>query len=60
MPKYAKTLNEIAKKKSIELKLLRNLKAVNISKREAIFEIMDMDKKPTGELEVQKVNFFKF
>lgn len=55
MPKYAKTLNEIIKKKSIELKLLRNLKAVDISKREATFELIGMDNKPTGEIEVQKV-----
>ncbi|CAG9533292.1 unnamed protein product [Cercopithifilaria johnstoni] len=57
VPKYAEALNEIVKKKSIELKLFRNLKAVNISKREAIFELMGMDNKPTGELEIQKFDF---
>lgn len=58
VPKYAKALNEIARKKSIELKLLRNLKAVDILKREATFELMGTDNKPTGELEIQKVYFF--
>lgn len=60
VPKYAKALNEIAEAKSIELKLLRNLKAVNIAKQEAAFEILGIDGKPTGELEIQKVPFFFF
>ncbi|KAK6113558.1 hypothetical protein QQG55_52130 [Brugia pahangi] len=55
VPKYARALNEIVKKKSIELKLLRNLKSIDILKREATFELMGEDNNPTGELEIQKV-----
>uniref|UniRef100_A0A183D746 Sulfide:quinone oxidoreductase, mitochondrial n=1 Tax=Gongylonema pulchrum TaxID=637853 RepID=A0A183D746_9BILA len=48
VPKYAKTLNKIVERKSIELKLLRNLKSVNIGKREATFELLEQDGRPTG------------
>ncbi|KAM3719722.1 Sulfide:quinone oxidoreductase [Dirofilaria immitis] len=57
VPKYAKALNEIIRKKSIELKLLRNLKSINISEREATFELTGKDNRPTGELEIQKFDF---
>ncbi|VDN04801.1 unnamed protein product [Thelazia callipaeda] len=54
VPKYARVLNEIVKNKSIELKLFRNLKSVDITKREATFEVIGTDAKPTGQIEVQK------
>lgn len=58
VPKYAKTLNEIVKKKSTELKLLRNLKSVDVTKREATFEILGEQGKRTGEVDVQQVLLF--
>uniref|UniRef100_A0A915Q1I5 Sulfide:quinone oxidoreductase, mitochondrial n=1 Tax=Setaria digitata TaxID=48799 RepID=A0A915Q1I5_9BILA len=57
VPKYAKPLNEIIKQKSIDLKLLRNLKSVNITAREAVFEVIGTDGEPTTELETQKFDF---
>uniref|UniRef100_A8P4K1 FAD/NAD(P)-binding domain-containing protein n=1 Tax=Brugia malayi TaxID=6279 RepID=A8P4K1_BRUMA len=38
-------------------KLLRNLKSIDILKREATFELMGEDNNPTGELEIQKFDF---
>lgn len=54
VPKYAEALREIARKKSIELRMLRNLKAIDIQKCEATFELLG-DAKSTGETEIQKV-----
>lgn len=54
VPKYAAALNEVIKEKSIALKLRRNLKKVDMAKKEATFEILSTNAKPTGEIETQK------
>lgn len=58
VPKYAKALNEVAKEKSIIVHLRRNLKIVDLIKKEAVFEILDTDAKATGETDTQNVSVF--
>uniref|UniRef100_A0A0M3HPB9 Sulfide:quinone oxidoreductase, mitochondrial n=1 Tax=Ascaris lumbricoides TaxID=6252 RepID=A0A0M3HPB9_ASCLU len=54
VPKYAKTLNEIAKQKHIDVSLRRSLKSIDPIKKEAVFDILTEQSKPSGKTVVQR------
>lgn len=60
VPKYAKTLNEIAKQKHIDVSLRRSLKSIDPIKKEAVFDILTEQSKPSGKTVVQRVSDVHF
>lgn len=49
--KYAEALLKIVKERSIQLNTRRNLSEVDISTKQAVFQVLDDNAKPTGKVE---------